>query len=332
MKKTLLVATAIACALLFASCNEKKNKDLSSFSGDLKDVGKGIVTAAKDTKKSVASDKAKEKAVSNEIDIKNLDIASLPENPASDFEYAMYSEDTVSIRKYKKYGDNTASPILVIPKEIEGFPVVSVNIRGEGLYGGDGLLSLESAEYPLGVNSESPIKVLVIPEGVEHVYYARSFVNLEYISLPRHSLKELLDLSGCGKLSKIDFPDNVTVINKGIFANTGFDSINLPPTLKYIGKNAFTGSKLTSIVIPDSVKEIWDDAFKECKSLKSVTLPKSAEILAGAFRDCSSLEEVIIPEGCSCTFPYGGSTQFSGTKLSLKTQSELIKLGYNGSF
>ncbi len=105
--------------------------------------------------------------------------------------------------------------------------------------------------------------------------------------------------AGCGRLSNIVFPDNITSIGTMAFYGCKWlFSIQLPESLTSIGMYAFekcTG--LEGITFPDSVTKIWAAAFQSCTALTEITLPENLTTLdPRVFQDCTNLKSVTFPE------------------------------------
>ncbi|MBE5730959.1 MAG: leucine-rich repeat domain-containing protein [Clostridiales bacterium] len=84
------------------------------------------------------------------------------------------------------------------------------------------------------------------------------------------------DIFLCGYVGKnrsVQIPENVTVINDGVFARHGeLRSVNIPDGVISIGGRAFYGCGLSSVVIPDRVTSIGYGAFEFCYALTNVTI------------------------------------------------------------
>ena len=83
---------------------------------------------------------------------------------------------------------------------------------------------------------------------------------------------DLPAFEGCANLTGIVFPDSITSIPGGSFANcSGLRSVIIPKSVATIGYQAFFYCcRLTSLVIPDSVTNIETSAFGNCWDLNDI--------------------------------------------------------------
>ena len=109
----------------------------------------------------------------------------------------------------------------------------------------------------------------------------------------------------CDHLTKINFPDNLEIIDSAAFVNCVALELAVPddekgwaPSIIYIGDRAFKNcKKLKEIRIPRSVKEIGTEAFAKCTALESVEIPKDVLVIShNMFEACSSLRHVELKE------------------------------------
>ena len=123
---------------------------------------------------------------------------------------------------------NTSATTVVIPSEIDGYPVTMIANRA--FYGCSSLTSIN------------------IPEGVTSIG-TNAFYN-------------------CSSLKSITIPEGVTSIgNFTFFGCSNLESVSLPSILTSIGDYAFRNcSKLKSITIPEGVTSIGASAFSGCSS------------------------------------------------------------------
>ena len=147
---------------------------------------------------------------------------------------------------------------LVIPAEIEGFPVTSI-----GEFAFSFCESLTS---------------ITIPEGVTSI--------------------GLWAFYGCGSLTSITIPEGVTSIgDEAFYTCNELTTITIPDSVTSIGYRAFAGCRrLKSITMSKSVTSIGDYAFAGCGRLKSITIPDSVTSIGdSAFSDCIRLTSITIP-------------------------------------
>ena len=235
-------------------------------------------------------------------------------NPATDFEYDLnQAGDGVIIQKYK----GTATEV-VIPAEIEDFPVVGVGVEAF---------------------SETNIVSVVFPDSIRWTGYScfedceslQKVIlskNLQYIN--RYLFKD------CTALKTIILPNSIEAIYQQSFQNCGLESIDIPDSVKQIntydyGAGAFRYCKnLHTVTIGNGKEAIGEHAFADCTNLTTVTIGSSIQsIKYGAFKNCSSLTTVNINVE---KVEYGDSV-FSGcSSLSLKEKKKIRDTGYTGGF
>ena len=150
------------------------------------------------------------------------------------------------------------------------------------------------------------------------------------------------------KFDSFEVPADVTVINGGLFANTGVKTItfadsDLPLELKsgeytwcenlgaygewhYLGAFALC-SQLTSITLPNRVTVIGEGTFDGCAALTDVTIPAGVtSIGTEAFSGCTSLESLTLPAGLESL---GASVFKNCTSLtSITLPASVAKTGY----
>lgn len=227
-------------------------------------------------------------------------------NPASDFQYDLNSTgDGIIIKKY--IGKNGGK--VVIPSEIEGFPVKEIGWLRD-IRGFSSVFSEPTNEW--------------IQKNPDRGFGGNS-----------DSRKT--------RITSIFIPDTVTLLGSGSFSDCeSLKEITLPKSLQIIDQGTFAGSGLTSIIIPEGVIEIRENAFLGCKNLVSVTIPESiVKIGSGAFQSCASLTEIKLP---SHSIQYGQwwdgrfeAKQMFGSfeqcpKLSIATRQAITNSGYTGTF
>jgi hypothetical protein len=247
--------------------------------------------------------------------------------PENEFEVEL-TQDGKGAR-IKKYTGSREE--VVIPAEIEGFPVVEIAWLAFG----------------------DTLKAVVIPYSVMSMEFS-GCENLSSVVIGT-GIKEISDtaFSKCTALATITIPDNVVRIGVRAFAESGLTAITIPDSVTAIGTSAFEDCReLTSVVIGKGAREIPAGVFEYCTALTTVTIPGNVvsigykafahsgltaitipdsvtAIYHDAFNYCSSLASVIINPVEKRTW---GSDVFDGCRIGLAPQAALRKAGYTENF
>ena len=235
-------------------------------------------------------------------------------NPATDFKYDLnQAGDGVIIQKYK--GTATA---VVIPTEIEDFPVVGVGFKAF---------------------SETDIVSVVFPDS--DIWISASCFeeckSLQNVVLPKNlkTISESL-FCGCTALKEIILPNNIEEIKDASFSNSGLKAIEIPDSVYSIGDwTSDTGpfaycKNLKTITIGNGISTIGRQLCYGCTNLTTVTMGSGIRYInTEAFKDCSSLTTVNINvEKVGYSYRV-----FSGcSSLSLKEKQKIRKTGYTDEF
>ncbi len=146
----------------------------------------------------------------------------------------------------------------------------------------DGLTYQKYADHVVISKGDPTLTDVVIPETIEGLPVTRIGNNafeeaaVTTLKLPP-ALQEIGEFAffQCGKLTAVDIPGTVAVVEKNAFGNC---------------------SALVDLTLHEGTRELRQGAFSTC-GFTSVTLPESLGVLrAGAFSWCSKLEEVNFPE------------------------------------
>ena len=127
--------------------------------------------------------------------------------------------------------------------------------------------------------------------------------SLSYVKLPRNENCATLGYTffyGCTSLKSIEIPETFTMIDYGVFQNSGITSIELPDSITEIYDSAFQGCKeLVSVVLPEKLSYLGYNSFLDCTKLESVTFTGNQllEIQNEVFKNCTSLKEIELPNG-----------------------------------
>jgi hypothetical protein len=328
------MALVLAFGLTLAACGGKTAYAQSGSGGDPGAELKQAAGAAKEAAKSAVKDAAKEAVKSGGQSA-----------AASDFVYELNAAGDgviiTGIQKDAKFGAH-----LVVPAEIEGFPVVAY--------------LADYNDYAAKERKLPPLESVVFPDSV--IYLGRSGILFEkeggflgdpdrvrsmeadYAELAqfkdywRDNVLPSANFSQCKSLKSVVFPKNLKIIPEYFAQNCPLttEGVIWPEAPEGIGSSAFYRNSFTELVIPEGVKVIGGSmggAFNESKTLKSVTIPDSIEIISwDAFAGCPELTAVKIPAH-PIKYPISSGSNRSGAfadcpKLGIAVQSAIIDTGY----
>lgn len=272
-----------ASVFLLASCSKKSNEKTTSVSDDKNYV----VNEDFDEDAFIAemmaenrSDETNGKFIASDIDESIFESCVVPD--LSLFKYELNKTgDGLIITEYS----GTDIENLKFPEEIEGFPVV---------------------ELELSLNWHEEVKVLMIPDSVKKLGNSAFFnwTGLEHIHLPA-SLEVIEDgvFAGCASLQELVIPNGVKRIEKAFGLSHENDSnkirfLSIPGSVTELGDRAFENCYyLEEIKLPSSLSSLPEGIFKNCYSLKEIEIPNTVTSIPDeAFLGCISLNSVIIPE------------------------------------
>lgn len=132
--------------------------------------------------------------------------------------------------------------------------------------------------------------------------------------------------NGCGRLTSVELPNNLSIIGASAFENcTSLSSVTVPSTVNYFMDYAFKNcTSLTSITLPTVLR---NGVFSGCTSLSEITIPQSVNILrSDVFADCTNLKIINIESPLVATnttttpgtiFPYATTVNFGENVKSL---------------
>jgi hypothetical protein len=335
-----MLALALVFGLTLIACNGKTQAQTGGGNADVRQAAEAVMGAVDAAGKAAAA-------------VQGLAGGGKPAE-ASDFIYRLNAaRDGVvitGIQKDAKFGAN-----LVVPAEIEGFPVVAYLVRSDH----DDSAARQRNQPPLvSVVLPDTIRYLGAvtykvydngPYGVETTYITEPAGYEEFEGLGSCSF------SGCKSLRSIVFPKNLTVLPSSFSVPT-MDDITWPEALEVIGggivftgafaklvipegvkiiAGAFSGA-FTELVIPEGVKIIQGNTFSGNKNLVSVTLPDSLErihdgTIYGAFQDCPELTTVNV-SAHPITYNNSSEAFRNCPKLGIAAQKAVKDTGYTGSF
>ena len=225
-----------------------------------------------------------------ETETKTETETSLPANPASDFEYdVLESGRGISLYRYLGTAEN-----VVIPDEIDGFPVLVLDSR------------INEKQERIGTFENTPVKTVVIPNSVKLIGM-NVFRNCKQLTsvVMSENCKYISSAAfeNCEKLEYIDLSSSaIQLIESRVFAGcSSLSEVKFPDTLEEIGEEAFHHcSALTEVRLPPNLAKIGSFAFGNCTALKTVTIPAKLSLWVykdSPFREVPSLEKVVFEEG-----------------------------------
>jgi len=157
---------------------------------------------------------------------------------------------------------------------------------------------LFKASYPYG--ERIALKRIVLEEGITKIC-DKAFEGckgLEEIVIP-DSVKEIGAYAfwDCENLKNIRIPSHITVLSRGIFNNTGFESFDVEDRFTSIEESVFSGCKfLKNVKLPSAMTEIPQSMFEGCESLESIDFPSSATAIGKYAFARSGLTKCCIPD------------------------------------
>ena len=140
-------------------------------------------------------------------------------------------------------------------------------------------------------------------------------------------------LSGCTKLTSIEFPSSLQSFDRYACYNSGFENVVFPENVISIGNSAFRNcTALSTIKLGKNSVSFGKNVFRSCSNLTSITFDGTECHFNGEdpFRDCNTLTAVVITDlsaWCKSSFAYPSSNPISKTKsLSLRTSDNNISV------
>lgn len=228
------------------------------------------------------------------VNNKKDDIADTAYNDNNSDEYERIVHDGVvySIDEYNRlyltgYISNELPEHLVIPKEVNGYPVDRM--------------------WHSAFSYCKKLKSVFIPNTITRDiddYVFQDCVNLESVVFEEGTKIKYLGewtFAGCKNLKSIQIPASVERVVHYTFEDcVSLETVTFEKgsKLELIGMNSFAGCEsLKSIDIPSGCTEICDNAFLDCYNLSEVTLNEGVvEIGRAAFLNCYSLPQIYVPK------------------------------------
>ena len=223
-------------------------------------------------------------------------------------------------------GYDSAVADVVIPAEVDGYPVTSVKdifnnsttlksieinaliteINSNKFSGCSNLVSVKLPNSIKAIGASAfkgcgSLKNIVLPSGITSIggeaFYGCNA--LTEITIP-NGVKVIPEscFNDCRNLVTVNLPEGLTSIyERAFWFCRNLKNIEIPSTVRTIDDCAFYDcSSITDITIPDGITVLGFSSFEGCSSLKNVVIPNSVTKLEGDnFRDCTSLETVTLP-------------------------------------
>ena len=211
-------------------------------------------------------------------------------------------------------GMSKAASQLVIPAEIDGYPV---EVIGTGAFEEQAISEVVFPDTIIEIKLEAfkgcnLLTSVKLPKNLEKLGHDAfgSCVRLTEVWIPKSLEKCGYEYSGdhilevtkgpfinCDNLKTVEFEEGTTVIANELFANCkGLEKIEIPDTVTEIESTAFLNCiNLKEIIFTKEGKlnRIYSSAFKGCAGLTSIVLPDSVKRIGTyAFSECSSLKNV----------------------------------------
>lgn len=238
----------------------------------------------------------------------------LPITPISNFKYVKSSYG-VKITKYEDCtnADKVARSGVIIPNEINGYPVIEI---GENAF------------------TSVDIDWVLIPDSVFEICEAAfSSCSLRHVVMPSSLIKiGKYAFMDCKKLKSVTIPKSLKIIGKQAFANcSGMTKITIHSGLTYINERVFENcSALSALRIPESIEQILEYAFAGCIELITVKFDEGISVVAEfAFSGCTKLRNVIIPD----SLKYISESAFTGcVSLKDEVKEHIIRLSQDTDY
>lgn len=303
MKKSILICLA-AMSLLLSACSNKADNSSENANSE-----------TNQTETSISADNSDSyNTVDDKSDIIDPQLEYYKEKGYTidkEAGYVYTDADGFADDWGRKYGTDgiviidrlTDEKVVTIPETINGKKVVGCL--------NDVFIAFDENEKHKYV----PCEKIYFPKDMKDVYIILSGApDLVEVVLPQNQTVIRAHMfNKCKKLSSIDLPDSVEIIEEGAFSYCeSLDSnLVLPQNLTTIEKKAFLGcTSLTEVQFDDNLEEIGDFAFDSCSSLTKVILPEKVEHIGkSCFGCCDNLCEITLPE--SLTEIGGGAFSLS---------------------
>ena len=231
------------------------------------------------------------------------DYSEIREDQTGKWEYGLLDDGTAVIT-----GFHADSDTLVIPDEVDGYPVTVVSRIPQGKIDYTAIRRIKKLTLPKGLKAIEQqafefcngLTQVKLPAGLTSIGYAafRDCKNLKSINIP-DTVRRIGEaaFSGCAKLAAPKLPDGLEAIGRQAFYNCrSLRAIAFPSSLREIGDQAFAYSGVSKIVLNNQIESIGDKAFFG-NDMKEIVLPASLRSVGnGAFHQntYTSLKAVIV--------------------------------------
>lgn len=105
---------------------------------------------------------------------------------------------------------------------------------------------------------------------------------------------------GCSYLEKVVLSDNLRIVRKGAFMNSGIKEITLPDSVIQLEDFGFAGCySLTNVTLSNSLSTLHSNLFADCINLSKITIPRSVTSTAWveeSFLGCDNLSCIEVDE------------------------------------
>ena len=213
----------------------------------------GCSTGTSDKKSGTSSQSSNNSTVdfnkeSNDAELTDEYLLSLPETPANEFKYEEI-EGGVKITAHSGINRYKSDLIIVIPNEIDGKKVIEL---GDGVYSNHNhkAIVLNKNLRKIGdCFGKAKFKKVLIQDGIKNIGD---------------------DAFQYSKITEINIPDTVTTIGKNAFRGTNLKSIIIPKSVKTIGDFAFSFCDNLEMIIFEGCPEWGLGSFGSYTKLKKV--------------------------------------------------------------
>lgn len=172
---------------------------------------------------------------------------------------------------------NCTDEHLVIPSDVEGYPIVGISDKAFARL--------------------SQIKSISLPSSVAYIgeqafAWCHNLIEVRSFNICHIGKRAFM---GCDKLSSLAFGNMLETVGEKAFAHcSALRAVAFPNSITRLGASAFEGCRnLCKICLSDNISVIENGTFYACGSLCKVILPTALEYIDEyAFAYCSSITEM----------------------------------------